>query len=499
MKKEKGLWKIITASSAGTLIEWYDFYIFGTLSTILAQKFFPDTDPTAALLSTLATFAAGFIVRPFGAIVFGRLGDIVGRKYTFLLTLILMGSATFLIGLVPSFEKIGYWAPAIVLTLRLLQGLALGGEYGGAATYVAEHSPKEKRGFYTSWIQTTATLGLFLSLGVILTVRNIVGEVEFAEGFGWRIPFLLSIILVAISIVIRLKMHESPLFKKLKDSGKASVNPLKESFGKKENFKLVLLALFGATMGQGVIWYTSQFYVQNFILTRCFIEYEQANTIILIALALATPFFIFFGYLSDKIGRRNIILAGMLLGIIFYRPFFKEIFSTADVKIENTVTASTNPVTHSEAGQLITEFTTNFDDGSSIKTLSIETINQAGEKVTKEKQEVTLNNSRKWKVVGLIFLMVLFVTMVYGPIAAFLVEMFPTRIRYTSMSLPYHIGNGVFGGMVPFIALLITTIPGTDIYSGLWYPIIIAAFSFIIGILYIPADHSRKNKINETN
>src|SRR5690606_15855448 len=345
MKQEKGLWKVITASSAGTLIEWYDFYIFGALSTIIAQKFFPDTDPTAALLSTLATFAAGFIVRPFGAIVFGRLGDIVGRKYTFLLTLILMGGATFMIGLVPSFEEIGYWAPAMVLMLRLLQGLALGGEYGGAATYVAEHAPQSKRGFYTSWIQTTATLGLFLSLGVILTVRSIVGEAEFTQGFGWRIPFLLSVILVIISIFIRLKMNESPLFAKLKASGKVSANPLKESFGRKENFKLVLLALFGATMGQGVIWYTSQFYVQNFILTRCLVEYEQANTIILIALVFATPFFILFGALSDKIGRRNIILAGMILGVIFYRPFFKEIYQLAQIENNNAVVKTTAPET----------------------------------------------------------------------------------------------------------------------------------------------------------
>lgn len=494
MKEKKGLWKVITASSAGTLIEWYDFYIFGALSTILAQKFFPDTDPTAALLSTLATFAAGFIVRPFGAIVFGRLGDIVGRKYTFLLTLILMGGATFLIGLVPSFDQIGYWAPALVLILRLLQGLALGGEYGGAATYVAEHAPRRKRGFYTSWIQTTATLGLFLSLGVILTVRSIVGEAEFTQGFGWRIPFLLSVILVIISIFIRLKMNESPLFAKLKASGKVSANPLKESFGRKENFKLVLLALFGATMGQGVIWYTSQFYVQNFILTRCLVEYEQANTIILIALVFATPFFILFGALSDKIGRRNIILAGMILGVIFYRPFFKEIYQLAQIENNNAVVKTTAPETVE-----VNEHTKNtiifhhLEDGSRIKETNIETIEE-GVREEKSKKEIFLSDNRKWKIIAIIFVMVLFVTMVYGPIAAFLVEMFPVRIRYTSMSLPYHIGNGVFGGMVPFIALLITTIPGTDIFSGLWYPIGIAALSFIIGILYLPGDKPKKQQ-----
>src|SRR5688572_10088483 len=314
MQSVKGIWKVITASSVGTLIEWYDFYIFGSLSTIIAQKFFPAGNPTAALLSTLATFAAGFIVRPFGAIFFGRLGDIIGRKYTFLLTLVLMGASTFLIGCVPSYESIGWWAPFIVLILRLLQGLALGGEYGGAATYVAEHSPPHRRGFFTSWIQTTATLGLFLSLGVILSIRRIVGVEEFTTGNGWRYPFLLSIILVVVSIIIRLKMAESPLFAKLKSAGTTSKNPLKESFGKKDNFKMVLLALFGATMGQGVIWYTSQFYAQNFLLTKCNIEYEQANSIILIALLIATPFFIVFGSLSDKIGRKWIMLTGMLLG-----------------------------------------------------------------------------------------------------------------------------------------------------------------------------------------
>ena len=291
MASPKGIWKIITASSVGTLIEWYDFYIFGSLSTIIAAKFFPSENPTAALLSTLATFAAGFIVRPFGALVFGRLGDIIGRKYTFLLTLVIMGSSTFLIGLVPSYQTIGGWAPFLVLLLRLLQGLALGGEYGGAATYVAEHSPAERRGYFTSWIQTTATLGLFLSLGVILSIRRIVGVEEFAEGNGWRYPFLLSIVLVVVSIFIRMKMQESPLFAKLKSEGNTSTNPLKESFGHRVNFKMVLLALFGATMGQGVIWYTSQFYAQSFLLTKCNIEYEQANSIILIALVIATPFF----------------------------------------------------------------------------------------------------------------------------------------------------------------------------------------------------------------
>jgi MHS family proline/betaine transporter-like MFS transporter len=480
MASPKGIWKVITASSVGTLIEWYDFYIFGSLSTIIAAKFFPSENPTAALLSTLATFAAGFIVRPFGALVFGRLGDLIGRKSTFLLTLVLMGLSTFLIGCIPSYATIGAWAPFLVLMLRLLQGLALGGEYGGAATYVAEHSPANRRGFYTSWIQTTATLGLFLSLGVILSIRRAVGVDEFTNGNGWRYPFLLSIVLVVVSIFIRLRMNESPLFAKLKGEGKTSKNPLKESFGNKTNFKMVLLALFGATMGQGVVWYTGQFYAQNFILTKCNIEYEQANTIILIALAIATPFFVIFGWLSDKWGRKNIMLAGMLFGILLYRPIFNELYKTADVSHKNIVATSSNTYASSTTNATITTVLKNFEDSSRLKT----TVTQTGSSHV-IKDDVVLNESGKWKMIMLIGVMVLFVTMVYGPIAAFLVELFPTKIRYTSMSLPYHIGNGVFGGLVPFIATLITTIKGTDHLSGLWYPIGIAALSFIIGSLYL--------------
>jgi MFS family permease len=471
---EKGIWKIITASSVGTLIEWYDFYIFGSLSTIIAAKFFPSENPTAALLSTLATFAAGFIVRPFGALVFGRLGDLIGRKYTFLLTLVLMGLSTFLIGLVPSYASIGGWAPGLVLALRLLQGLALGGEYGGAATYVAEHSPARKRGYYTSWIQTTATLGLFLSLGVILSIRRLVGVDEFTNGDGWRYPFLLSIILVIVSIFIRLKMQESPLFAKLKSEGKISKNPLKESFGRKDNFRMVLLALFGATMGQGVIWYTSQFYAQTFILTKCFVEYEQANTIILIALALATPFFVIFGSLSDRWGRKNIMMIGMLLGIFLYRPIFQQLYNIADTSKKEVVKNRTSETNNAPA------VFTDYEDGTILKTTS-----RATNDKVEIKKEITLPEPLKWKMILLVASMVLFVTMVYGPIAAFLVEMFPTKIRYTSMSLPYHIGNGVFGGLVPFIALLLTTVKGADYLSGLWYPIGIATLSVIIGGLYL--------------
>lgn len=483
MQSVKGIWKVITASSVGTLIEWYDFYIFGSLSTIIAQKFFPPGNDTAALLSTLATFAAGFIVRPFGAIFFGRLGDLIGRKYTFLLTLVLMGGATFLIGCVPSYETIGVWAPILVLLLRLLQGLALGGEYGGAATYVAEHAPANRRGFYTSWIQTTATLGLFLSLGVILGIRRLVGVEEFTNGNGWRYPFLLSIILVIVSIFIRLRMQESPLFTKLKKEGKTSHNPLKESFGKKENFKMVLLALFGATMGQGVIWYTSQFYAQNFILTKCNIDYEQGNSIILIAILLATPFFIFFGHLSDKIGRKNIMMAGMLLGVLCYRPIFSQLYDIGNTSDKILVTAAPALSPATPAGSTVTLNT--YDDGTTEK---VTTKIVAGKESVKK--EVVLTEKGKWQMILLIFAMVLFVTMVYGPIAAFLVELFPTRIRYTSMSLPYHIGNGVFGGLVPFVATLITTLPGTDALSGLWYPIGVAALSLIIGSLYL------SNKLN---
>ena len=480
MASPKGIWKVITASSVGTLIEWYDFYIFGSLSTIIAAKFFPSENPTAALLSTLATFAAGFIVRPFGALVFGRLGDLIGRKYTFLLTLVLMGLSTFLIGCIPSYATIGAWAPFLVLLLRLLQGLALGGEYGGAATYVAEHSPANRRGFYTSWIQTTATLGLFLSLGVILSIRRAVGVDEFTNGNGWRYPFLLSIVLVIVSIFIRLRMHESPLFAKLKVEGKTSKNPLKESFGNKRNFKMVLLALFGATMGQGVIWYTGQFYAQSFLLTKCNIDYEQANTIILIALAIATPFFVIFGSLSDKWGRKNIMMAGMLLGVLLYRPIFNELYKIADVSHKNIIATSSNTYASKTTKAVITTVDKSFADSSHLKTTVTKTATG-----TKVKDDISVSESDKWKMVGLIAIMVLFVTMVYGPIAAFLVELFPTKIRYTSMSLPYHIGNGVFGGLVPFIATLITTIKGTDHLSGLWYPIGVAGLSFIIGCLYL--------------
>jgi len=499
MTASKGIWKVITASSVGTLIEWYDFYIFGSLATVIASQFFPKTNPTAALLSTLATFAAGFIVRPFGALVFGRLGDIVGRKYTFLLTLIIMGGSTFAIGLVPGYESIGFAAPIIVLVLRLLQGLALGGEYGGAATYVAEHSPTHQRGYYTSWIQTTATLGLFFSLGVILLTRHVLdadATISIAKfnDWGWRIPFLVSILLVIISIYIRLKMKESPLFSKIKAEGRISVNPLKESFGHKTNLKMVLLALFGATMGQGVVWYTGQFYAQSFIENVCKVDFDQSRTIIIWAILFATPFFVVFGSWSDKVGRKWIILSGMALAILTYKFLFSSLLTTADTngrtllaeKTESKI--STAAIEHSNDSIRTTLTKTFYADGLAVTENRKDTLYAFSEKLSIKpdiKVSKILGSGSYWKMVFLVFIMILYVTMVYGPIAAFLVELFPTKIRYTSMSLPYHIGNGVFGGLTPFIATLLTTIYTSDKLVGLNYPIWIAAVSLVIGALYL--------------
>lgn len=498
-QNNKSIWKVIGASSLGTLIEWYDFYIFGSLATVIANQFFPKTNPTAALLSTLATFAAGFIVRPFGALVFGRLGDIVGRKYTFLLTLILMGGATFGIGLVPSYEQIGFAAPIIVLALRLLQGLALGGEYGGAATYVAEHSPANKRGFYTSWIQTTATLGLFVSLGVILITRHSLDSdlqtsIAKFNDWGWRIPFLVSILLVVVSIYIRLKMHESPLFSKLKAEGKTSVNPLKESFVHKANLKMVLLALFGATMGQGVVWYTGQFYAQSFIENVCKVDFEQSRTLLIWAILFATPFFVVFGSWSDRVGRKWIMMTGMLLAIVTYRPLFAKLLSLSDAKQKTeqaekkNVSTSTVLITGTTDSLRKTTTKTFYTDGMQMMEVKTDTVYaQAGKLTIKPDIKISkiISSNDYWMMVGIVFIMILYVTMVYGPIAAFLVELFPTKIRYTSMSLPYHIGNGVFGGLTPFIATLLTTIYVDDKLSGLMYPILIAAVCLVIGTLYV--------------
>ena len=544
---------VIGASSVGTLIEWYDFYIFGMLATIISKQFFPSDAGTSALLSTLAIFAAGFIVRPFGALVFGRLGDLIGRKYTFLLTLVLMGGSTFAIGLVPGFATIGWAAPILVLVLRLLQGLALGGEYGGAATYVAEHAPANRRGFWTSWIQTTATLGLFLALGVIILIRSNQGVEAFSsEWGGWRYPFWMSIILVGVSILIRMKMSESPMFTKLKSEGKISTNPLKESFGHKANFKMVLLALFGAVMGQGVVWYTGQFYAQSFIETVCKVEFVQSRNLMLWAILFATPFFVVFGYLSDRIGRKWIMMFGMLAGILTYRPIYQYFLDATNAKnrtekIDLTHTVATEKLAMVDTKEgtklyVVQKIETVYTDGAKFSYTKTDTLHLADIiqdastgsiyytqpnamdatkldtivvklKPTKgamldasKTQEVkitaaslkpsiviekTLDHTTYWNLIWLVFVQILYVTMVYGPIAAFLVELFPTKIRYTSMSLPYHIGNGVFGGLVPFLGTLIVEFTKTadnpygDPLAGLWYPIGVASICLFIGVIYL--------------
>jgi MFS family permease len=484
-EEKRTLWSVIMASSVGTLIEWYDFYIFGSLATILSQQFFPQTNPTAAFLSTLATFAAGFVVRPFGAIVFGRLGDLVGRKYTFLVTLILMGGSTFAIGLVPSYSSIGIFAPIIVLILRLLQGLALGGEYGGAATYVAEHAPAARRGYYTSFIQTTATLGLFVSIGVILAVRHTVGVEEFAV-WGWRIPFILSAVLVGVSIYIRLRMKESPLFTKIKAEGKISKNPIKESFGKKENLMLVLIALFGATAGQGVVWYTGQFYAMTFLEKTCLVEFVQTRDIIAISLLIATPFFIVFGAWSDRVGRKYIMMTGMILAVFLYRPIYQEMMVLTDTSKKFELVDQRSLVRTNTNDSVTTITQRKLYADQTVLTTTSKEISGSGKpgEVIQLKQEVVLGGSNYWMMIALISIQVFLVTMVYGPIAAFLVEMFPTRIRYTSMSLPYHIGNGIFGGLTPFIA---TYLAGefNDPLAGLWYPIGVAAICFVLGMVLL--------------
>ena len=492
--QKKTLRFVILASSVGTLIEWYDFYIFGSLFSILSTQFFPKTSPTVALLSTLATFAAGFVVRPFGAIFFGRLGDVVGRKYTFLVTLVLMGGSTFAIGLIPGYESIGLFAPLLVLVLRLLQGLALGGEYGGAATYVAEHAPVNKRGFYTSFIQTTASLGLFLSIGVILAIRASLGVEEF-NAWGWRLPFIASAILVGVSVFIRMRMHESPLFAKIKAEGKTSKNPLKESFGNAENLKLVLIALFGAAAGQGVVWYTGQFYAMTFLEQTCKVEFVQTRNIIAIALLIGTPLFIYFGWWSDKIGRKMIMMGGLLLAVFLYRPIYAKMYLMADtsLKVEIDKDKAIQSTTHIVNGKSVDvhKVTRHYTDGSFATETSTKSIGAAGKEEVDTKKEVTLGDTLFYTMIVLVLVQVALVTMVYGPIAAFLVELFPTRIRYTSMSLPYHIGNGIFGGLTPLVATSLflasksTEHPDGDPLAGLWYPIVVAAITFIVGMIFL--------------
>lgn len=491
MNKTKGtsITSVISASSVGTMIEWYDFYIFGSLATIISTKFFPQDNPTAAFLSTLATFAAGFVVRPFGALFFGRLGDLIGRKYTFMVTLLLMGGATFLIGCIPSYETIGFMAPVLILLLRLLQGLALGGEYGGAATYVAEHSPEGKRGFMTAWIQTTATVGLFVSLLVIMGTRAALSAEDF-DSWGWRVPFWVSILMVLVSYLIRKNMEESPVFAKAKAAGKTSTNPLKESFGKKLNFKFVLLALFGAVMGQGVIWYTGQFYAMSFIEKTMGVDKEQVDSLMFIALMMGTPFFLVFGWFSDKVGRKWIMMIGMFIAIISYRPIYEKMYQTTNVTNKVELSSSNSMVNN------VNTVTTVYAD-STIQQ-EIQKTNPANGAITSTKV-LTINSKDKQTLIWLVFIQVLFVTMVYGPIAAFLVEMFPTKIRYTSMSLPYHIGNGVFGGLLPAVATYLATNAKTagksDWYlEGLWYPIGVAAVCLIIGVIYI---NGKDKEIND--
>ena len=542
--------KVIFASSLGTVFEWYDFYLYGSLAAVIAKQFFGGLDPTSAYIFALLAFAAGFIVRPFGALVFGRLGDMIGRKYTFLVTIVIMGSATFIVGLLPNYATIGIAAPIILVALRMLQGLALGGEYGGAATYVAEHAPMGKRGAYTAWIQTTATLGLFLSLLVILVTRELTSGVVSAPGvtpvvtqfdeWGWRIPFLVSILLLAVSVFIRLSMNESPAFAKMKAEGKTSKAPLSESFGQWKNLKIVILALIGLTAGQAVVWYTGQFYALFFLQSIAKVDIKTANLLIAGSLIIGTPFFLLFGTLSDKIGRKPIILGGCLIAALTYFTVFPMLLNYANPALVAAqkavpVTITADPATCSFQGSPIArpiDFTSSCDIAKRTLTENyIPYTNVAAPAGTVasikmgEKQitslNATLNDSRnafspesakaiadfkkmvvdtaktsgltakaddktmnKPMVLAVLVFLVLLVTMVYGPIAAMLVEMFPTRIRYTSMSLPYHIGNGWFGGLLPTTAFAMVAATG-DVFYGLWYPVIIATATFIIGMLFI--------------
>ncbi|WP_175822424.1 MULTISPECIES: MFS transporter [unclassified Burkholderia] len=522
--------KVIFASSLGTVFEWYDFYLAGSLAAYISKSFFSGVNPTAAFIFTLLGFAAGFAVRPFGAIVFGRLGDLVGRKHTFLVTIVIMGVSTFVVGFLPGYASIGIAAPVIFIAMRLLQGLALGGEYGGAATYVAEHAPANRRGFYTAWIQTTATLGLFLSLLVILGVRTFIGEEAFGN-WGWRVPFVASILLLAVSVWIRLQLNESPVFLRIKAEGKTSKAPLTEAFGQWKNLKIVILALIGLTAGQAVVWYTGQFYALFFLTQTLKVDGASANILIAIALLIGTPFFLFFGSLSDKIGRKPIILAGCLIAALTYFPLFKALTHYANPQLELAtqkapITVVADPATCSFQFNPVgtSKFTSSCDIAKSALSkagLNYENVaapagalaeikvgdtviqtydgKAADAKAQGAAFDKTLASTLKgagypakadpaqlnWPMtIVILTILVIYVTMVYGPIAAMLVEMFPTRIRYTSMSLPYHIGNGWFGGFLPATAFAIVAAKG-NIYSGLWYPIVIALGTFVIGLLFV--------------
>ncbi len=525
--------KVIFASSLGTVFEWYDFYLYGSLAPIIAKQFFSGLDEGSAFIFALLAFAAGFIVRPFGAIFFGRLGDMIGRKYTFLVTILIMGLATFIVGLLPNYATIGVAAPVILIALRMLQGLALGGEYGGAATYVAEHAPHGKRGAFTSWIQTTATLGLFLSLMVILGTRTIIGEAAFAD-WGWRIPFLVSILLLAVSVYIRLSMHESPAFAKMKAEGKTSKAPLSESFGQWKNLKIVILALIGLTAGQAVVWYSGQFYALFFLTQALKVDGATANIMVAISLIIGTPFFIVFGAWSDKIGRKPIIMAGCLLAVLTYFPVFTALTKAANPDLAAAQAANKVVITSDDSECSFqfnptgtVKFTSSCDiakqvlAGASVSYENAAGVAGAPAKIKIGETEIVSYSSKglsaadakakgdafkkavadalktagypakadmakfdKVTVVMILTYLVILVTMVYGPIAAMLVEMFPTRIRYTSMSLPYHIGNGWFGGLLPTTAFAIVALTG-NMYNGLWYPIIIAGMTFVIVTLFI--------------
>ena len=492
----KGLVSIITASSVGTLIEWYDFYIFGSLATIISTQFFPKENPTAAFLATLATFAIGLIARPFGSLVFGRLGDLIGRKFTFMVTLLIMGGATFAMGLVPKYETIGFWAPVIILVLRLLQGLAIGGEYGGAATFVAEHSPPGRRGFYTSWIQITPIIAFVISLSAILITKNAM-DANSWEGWGWRIPFLVSIFMVIISVYIRKNMSESPLFAKAKAEGKTSVNPITESFGKKENLKKVLLALFGVTMGIGAISWASVLYVQSFFIKIMFLDYDQANMILITGMIIGSGGNIFFGWLSDRTGRKSLILLSILLALICLRPIFNEMYQLSNLKNKVENKSITTPdskqgllLSTNNDSLLTTTLSHIYTDGTTYKEVKKELVISGKKRTVDIVKSIKVNETDKWLLILMVLLIMIISTMSYGPLAAFLVEMFPLKIRYSSMSLPYHIGFGLLGGMCPLIGIYLiekAKAANLDNYylSGLTYPFILMSISIVIGLLYL--------------